>query len=68
MAQNFKAALKSYTAPAFEVLDPSAARAKFAAAEASDDVGTRQMFIAVKKQIRKQKSVEPSPALSFSSQ
>ena len=65
MTQNFKAARKPYSAPAFEVLDLSSAKAKFAAIEASDDIAARQMFAAVNQQIEKQKSVVPSPALSF---
>jgi len=67
VVQDLKAARKSYSAPAFEVLDPSAAQAKLAAVEASKDGSAREILSVFKKQLEKQKFVEPSPALSLSS-
>lgn len=66
MVEDLKAARKAYRAPAFEVLDPSAAQARLVSVEASNDSSTQEMLSAVKGQLEKQKSAEPSPALSLS--
>jgi hypothetical protein len=63
-----KAARKPYSAPAFEALDPSAAKAKLATVEGSEDGSARKMLSVAKKKLEKRKFVEPSPVLSFSSQ
>jgi hypothetical protein len=68
VVQDLKPARKPYSAPTFEVLDLSSAQAKLAIVETSNDGNAREMLAVIKKQLEKQKSVEPSPAISFSSQ
>jgi hypothetical protein len=66
VVQDLKAARKPYSVPTFEVLDPSSAQLKLAIVEASKDGSAREMLSVIKKQLEKQKSVKPSPAVSSS--
>ena len=66
MVQGLKAARKAYSTPTFEVLEPAAAKAKLAKAEASQDVSTQEMLSAVKKQLEKPTFVGQSTTLSLS--
>lgn len=67
MVQDSKSARKPYLAPAFEVLDPSAAQAKLATVDSPNDSSAQEMLSVSKEQLEKQKSAKPSFAISFSS-